>query len=563
MSENNNGFIYILTNPAYKENLYKIGYTEKTPDERAAGLSKSTGVPAKFQPVHKVEVSSYWKPKLVEQIIHSRLDKFRYTEDREFFELPLEKAVRVVDIIAAQLDMMSGIINKELEPEKKPTVKPEADSILCDVSIVKPEPEKKPKADNMLRSDYLSAQLRSDARTLSVRDVRALIKKHNFYCKEYSWSEKWYNESGDFKNDLTDNENGTITDSVTDLVWEKAGSSNYMPFSKAQDYIDGLNRDKFAGYNDWRLPTLEELASLLENKKVDGLYIDSLFDRNQWYCWTADTRASEGAWSVSFLGGSVRWFGLDNGDYVRAVRSRTSCKSDIAETLAKKKIREMSKTVDAKIEKPTVKPEADVSVVKPEPEKKKPEADNMLRSDYLSAQLRSDARTLSARDVRVLIKKHNFYCCKYDWTKRWYNESGDFKNDFTDNGNGTITDSVTGLVWKKSGLSDYMSIEDYIDGLNKKKFVGHNDWRLPTLEELASLLERKRVNGYYIDPVFKCKSDFGWYWTADKHANGYAWGVHFFEGYVHWDFIPGLGYVRAVRSLTSCKSDIAEPGRLG
>ncbi|MCP4346191.1 MAG: GIY-YIG nuclease family protein [Desulfobacterales bacterium] len=96
-SENNNGFVYILANPAYKENLYKIGYTEQTPDERAAGLSKSTGVPAKFQPVHEVEISSYWKPKLVEQIIHSRLDKFRYTEDREFFELPLEKAVRVVE----------------------------------------------------------------------------------------------------------------------------------------------------------------------------------------------------------------------------------------------------------------------------------------------------------------------------------------------------------------------------------------------------------------------------------------------------------------------------------
>ncbi len=110
---------------------------------------------------------------------------------------------------------------------------------------------------------------------------------------------------------------------MTGLMWQKSGSDNYMKYDKAQSYIDGLNRDKFAGCNDWRLPTLEELASLLESRKVDGLYIDPLFDRTQRWCWTADTRASEGAWYVNFNYGDVYWYYLDYYGYVRAVRSRT------------------------------------------------------------------------------------------------------------------------------------------------------------------------------------------------------------------------------------------------
>ncbi len=111
---------------------------------------------------------------------------------------------------------------------------------------------------------------------------------------------------------------------MTGLVWEKSGSDDQMAHGRAQAYIDDLNRKKFAGYNDWRLPTLEELASLLENKKMDGLYIDPVFDKNQEWCWTADKRIYGGAWYVTFGQGYVYWD--DEGYlnyYVRGVHSRT------------------------------------------------------------------------------------------------------------------------------------------------------------------------------------------------------------------------------------------------
>ncbi len=170
-------------------------------------------------------------------------------------------------------------------------------------------------------------RLRSKPEALSDDDVRDMIKKNNFFIKKRNWTEtrQWDNESGDFKHDFKDNGNGTITDSVTGLVWEKAGSPNHMLFRDTQGYIQGLNKKKFAGYNDWRLPTLEELASLLENKEVDDLFTDPLFDRKQRWCWSADKRASRGrgVWHVCFYFGSVNWSSLKNYHYVRAVRSRT------------------------------------------------------------------------------------------------------------------------------------------------------------------------------------------------------------------------------------------------
>ncbi|MCP4105078.1 MAG: DUF1566 domain-containing protein [Desulfobacteraceae bacterium] len=165
-------------------------------------------------------------------------------------------------------------------------------------------------------------RLRSEPRELSYEDVEMMLKKYNFF-------DRFKNESGNFKNNFTDNDDGTITDSVTGLIWQKSGSEEWIGLDKTQIYIDDLNRRKFAGYDDWRLPTLEELASLFENEKVDGLHINPLFDGEQRWCWSADKVASGakvasgGAWYVYFSLGNVNRLSLDCNYYVRAVRSRT------------------------------------------------------------------------------------------------------------------------------------------------------------------------------------------------------------------------------------------------
>jgi len=122
-------------------------------------------------------------------------------------------------------------------------------------------------------------------------------------------------------NEFKDNGNGTITDNATGLMWQKSGTDKYIKYEEAKDYIRELNRKGFAGYSDWRLPTVDELKTLLKPKGMNGdLYIDPIFDNKQIYCWTSDQRASDGAWYVYFGYGNVSSSSGDH--YARAVRSR-------------------------------------------------------------------------------------------------------------------------------------------------------------------------------------------------------------------------------------------------
>jgi len=113
--------------------------------------------------------------------------------------------------------------------------------------------------------------------------------------------------------------------------------------------------------------------------------------------------------------------------------------------------------------------------------------------------LRDIQEALTMKHITKMIEAHNFYARKM-------NETGDFPNDFVDNGDGTLTDRMTGLMWGKdssSKLYQYHWAEKYISELNDKEFGGYNDWRIPTLEELCSLLERaKNQKGLHISPLF-------------------------------------------------------------
>jgi len=118
-----------------------------------------------------------------------------------------------------------------------------------------------------------------------------------------------------------DNEDGTITDHATGLMWQKSGSDNFINYENSKVYIGEINRKKFAGYSDWRLPTVDELKSLLtSDKQSNDLYINPIFDKTQCVCWTSDQRGPGSAWIVYFIDGLVYWSNSNN-LYVRAVRS--------------------------------------------------------------------------------------------------------------------------------------------------------------------------------------------------------------------------------------------------
>lgn len=161
---------------------------------------------------------------------------------------------------------------------------------------------------------------------LSGEEVAKMLKQYDFYCKEYDWSKKWANPAGKgIQHDFKKGDDGkTVLDKTTGLMWQQSGSPGYMDYKEAKNYIAQLKGEKFAGYSDWRLPTLEEAMSLMEPEQKHGnLFIDPVFDKAQSYIWTSDLYSASAAWLVNFdyggCDGSV--VGIDL-SYVRAVRSR-------------------------------------------------------------------------------------------------------------------------------------------------------------------------------------------------------------------------------------------------
>jgi len=120
-----------------------------------------------------------------------------------------------------------------------------------------------------------------------------------------------------------------VSDTINGLMWQRSGSMHAVTFKQAQQYIDDLNRQQFNNHNDWRLPTLDELKTLLLQKKSQQyLFINPIFSTHQRHCWSSDTRAAKtpfgaqknAAWGVDFTFGYVFWGKFDNKFHVRALR---------------------------------------------------------------------------------------------------------------------------------------------------------------------------------------------------------------------------------------------------
>lgn len=129
---------------------------------------------------------------------------------------------------------------------------------------------------------------------------------------------------------------------------------------------------------------------------------------------------------------------------------------------------------------------------------------------------------------------------------------------FIDNGDGTVTDTKSGLIWVKNPHTDLsdkfkerFNWRDAIQACKDLDFAGHKDWRLPTVEELRELVDYTRAAGDdpAIDTTFFPDTKTSWYWTITEVAwdAGSAWYVNFGYGNVGTDSKGYGNYVRPVR----------------
>lgn len=107
------------------------------------------------------------------------------------------------------------------------------------------------------------------------------------------------------------------------------------------------------------------------------------------------------------------------------------------------------------------------------------------------------------------------------------------KNDFHANGDGTVTDRATGLMWSQADSGQGMNWEAalaWVQQRNAANYLGHSDWRLPSVKELQSLVDYTRcpetTRSAAIDPIFNCTAitnaakqvDYPYYWSGTTHA---------------------------------------------
>ena len=124
-------------------------------------------------------------------------------------------------------------------------------------------------------------------------------------------------------NPLVINGDKTVTDNQTGLMWQRHEPLNYMSLSDAENYCENLNLDN---YNDWRMPTIQELATLIDYEKYEPAIDKDYFpDTHMWgLYWSSTTIVANNAlkWGVNFKKGehvSIT-FGTTNAR-IRAVRS--------------------------------------------------------------------------------------------------------------------------------------------------------------------------------------------------------------------------------------------------
>jgi hypothetical protein len=333
----------------------------------------------------------------------------------------------------------------------------------------------------------------------------------------------------------------TVSDSVTGLTWQRSPdlngdgaltASDKLTWPQARARPAALNTASYGGFNDWRLPTIKELYSLIKFSGTDPSnmtgddkatpFIDTNYFKFAYGEVNAGERIIDSQYASSTLyvskglGGELL-FGVNFADG-------------------------RIKGYGLNMAGPGGPPQA---------------------GGQAQAGVRPAARSQAQAGGRLPSGEKTFFV----QCVRGNTEYG--KNHFVSNGDGTITDSASGLMWSKSDSGSGMNWKEalaWVQTKNAANYLGHHDWRLPDAKELQSILDYTRspdtTSSAAIDPLFSCtqimneagQTDYGFYWTSTTHASSRGSGgagayVAFGRsmGYMNgrWQDVHGAGAQRS------------------
>ena len=268
-----------------------------------------------------------------------------------------------------------------------------------------------------------------------------------------------------------DNDDGTVTDLVTGLTWQK----NPGPKKTLAEALAGAPACRVGGYDDWRLPSIKELYSLILFSGVDP-----------------DPRSRDTSNLRPFI--DADYFGFVYGDPAKGER-----------------------IIDAQMATST-----------------KYVSTTMRGNETMFGVNFADGRIKGypAGSVRPGRPPKGYYV----FYVRGNTEYG--KNDFHDNVDGTITDRATGLTWAKvdsghlqagKNQDGKLNWEQALRWVEELEYAGHSDWRLPNAKELQSIVDYTRspdtTRSAAIDPMFRVtpirdalgEVDYPFYWSSTTH----------------------------------------------
>ncbi len=273
-----------------------------------------------------------------------------------------------------------------------------------------------------------------------------------------------------------DNGDGTVSDLVTGLMWTQTtdlDGNGIINKTDKLNFAQAMKRGtavKNGGYGDWRLPTIKELYSLI---RFDGREPKP-----------EDTEAGISG-MAAFIDRSV--FGFAYGDVAAGER-----------------------IIDSNYASSTLYTDRTTILLGPAIG----QTDTMFGVNFADGRIKG-------------YPVHHVFYVLYVRGNSSYGVSS-----FRNNGDGTVSDAATGLMWAEADSGqgmDWVRALEWVQEKNAEHYLGHDDWRLPDIKELQSIVDYSRSPRHSgsaaIDQVFRCtaieneagQNDWPCYWSSTTH----------------------------------------------
>ena len=271
----------------------------------------------------------------------------------------------------------------------------------------------------------------------------------------------------------------TVLDRKTGLMWSRDASLSGFPMAWAEafGFVQTLNRQRYEQYSNWRLPNRKELFSLISHKRINPCLPENHPFENVFhgYYWSASTsaRLPQQAWYVH-LGGARVYRGMKYASYmVWPVRSIDGKAVNVSFTGQQRCYDDQGNEIPAVV--------------------------NSLQHVAIQSGI--------------------------EWPKPRF-----------DGMENTVIDRLSGLFWTRNSSYEHIAVNwkeawDIIEKMNMKKVFGFDDWRIPHIRELESLIDLNMHSPALPENhPFGNVGNFYWSGTTSSYETRYAWALYLQDG---------------------------------